>query len=119
MKRIGLMVVPAMMMCFAASSLAAGNDKSTNTELLKQAKVTKAQATKTALSKVPNGTVKESELEKEHGKLVWSFDIATPDTTDITEVQVDATTGKVLTVEKESAKAESKEQKKEATEKHN
>jgi hypothetical protein len=119
MKRIGLMVVIALMMCLAGSPLFAGNDKTTNAELLKQAKVTKEQATKTALSKVPNGTVKESELEKEHGKIVWSFDIATPGTTDITEVQVDAISGKILTVEKESAKAESKEQKKEAKEKHN
>jgi len=38
--------------------------------------------------KVPNGTVKESELEKEHGKLQWSLDVATPDSKDITEVNV-------------------------------
>ena len=43
-------------------------------------------------------------MEKEHGKLIWSFDIATPDTKDITEVNVDAITGDVVSVEKEAAK---------------
>src|SRR5260370_25828902 len=55
-----------------------------------QAKITKADAEKTALAKVPNGTVKEAEIEKEKGKLIWSFDVATPGTKDITEVAVGA-----------------------------
>ncbi len=50
----------------------------------------------------PGGTIRESELEHEHGKLVWSFDIATPWTTDITEVQVDAVTGEIVSVETET-----------------
>jgi len=69
--------------------------------LMAQAKVSQEDATKTALGQVPNGTVKESELEKEKGVLVWSFDIATPGSKDVTEVQVDATTGKVVSVDKE------------------
>ena len=66
------------------------------------AAVSRVDAEKVALARVPNGTIKESELETEHGKLVWSFDIATPGTTDITEVQVDAKTGDVVSVEKET-----------------
>jgi uncharacterized membrane protein YkoI len=58
---------------------------------------------------VPNGTVKEGELEKEHGKLIWSFDVATPDSKDITEVNVDAITGDVISLDKESAASEAKE----------
>jgi len=73
------------------------------------AKVSKDDAEKTALAKVTNGTVKEAELEKEHGKLIWSFDMTTPDTKDITEVNVDAVTGDVVSVEKESAEKEDKE----------
>lgn len=80
-------------------------------ELKKEAKVTKEQATATALAKVPGGKVKESELERENGKLVWSFDIATPGTKDITEVQVDAKTGEVVSQHKESAVAEAAEKK--------
>ena len=76
-------------------------------ELMAEAKVSKADAQATALSQVPNGTVKEGELEKEKGKLIWSFDVSTPGTTDITEVNVDAITGTV--VSKEIEKAEKKE----------
>jgi uncharacterized membrane protein YkoI len=78
-------------------------------QLQAEAKIAKADAEKTALAKVPNGTVKESELEREHGKLIWSFDITTPKSKDITEVQVDAKTGKVVDVHVENAKAEAKE----------
>lgn len=78
-------------------------------KLQAEAKISKEKATKTALSLVPNGTVKESALEKEHGKLIWSFDIATQGSKDITEVQVDAITGKVFSTEKETPKEQSKE----------
>ena len=78
-------------------------------KLMAEAKITKDAAQQTALAKVPNGTIKEGELEKENGKLQWSFDVATPDSKDITEVNVDATTGEVVSVEKESAESEAKE----------
>ena len=70
-------------------------------KLTAEAKVSQADARATASARVPNGTVKEAEIEKEHGKLIWSFDMATPDSTDITEVNVDAMTGQVVSVEKE------------------
>jgi uncharacterized lipoprotein len=82
---------------------------SSEAELQSQAKISKDQATQTALAKVPNGTIKEAELEKEKGKLIWSFDVATPDTKDITEVNVDAVTGDVVSVEKESPEDQAKE----------
>jgi hypothetical protein len=82
-------------------------------KLMAEAKVSKADAQATASAQVPNGTVKEAELEKEHGKLIWSFDISTPGTADITEVNVDAMTGQVVSTEKEKAEDEAKEAKKE------
>ena len=75
---------------------------STSSNLQAQAKVSRADAEKIALAKVPGGSIKEGELEKEKGKLIWSFDIATPGTKDITEVQVDAVTGEVVSVAKEA-----------------
>ena len=77
--------------------------------LAAEAKVTEADALQTALGQVPDGVVKESELEKEHGRLVWSFDITQPDSKDVLEVAVDAVTGKIVSMETESAKQESKE----------
>jgi len=74
-----------------------------------QARITKAEAEKIALAKVPGGTIKEGEIEKEKGKVIWSFDIATPGTKDITEVNVDAMTGAVVDISKESAAEQEKE----------
>jgi uncharacterized membrane protein YkoI len=76
-----------------------------------QAKISKADAQKIALEKVPGGTIKEGEIEQEKGRLIWSFDIATAGTKEITEVQVDAMTGAVLDVSKESVADQQKEKK--------
>ena len=84
------------------------------TQLAAQARITKAEAQKIALDKVPGGTIKEGEIEKEKGKLIWSFDIATPGTKDITEVNVDAMTGAVVDVSKESVADQEKEKKEDA-----
>ena len=78
-------------------------------ELLKQARVTKHQAKKIALARVKRGTIKCVELEKENGMLTWSIDIAQPDKKDITDVWVDATTGKITAVEVETPAVEKKE----------
>src|SRR5262249_49340486 len=75
-------------------------------KLERQARISKPEAQKIALTQAANGTIKEGELEKEKGRLIWSFDIATPDSKDITEVQVDAQTGQVVAVEKETPKQE-------------
>jgi len=85
------------------------NQEAKQAKLAAEAKVSKDDAEKTALAKVPNGTIKEAEIEKEHGKLIWSFDVTTPGTKDITEVNVDANTGAVVSVEKESAENEARE----------
>src|SRR5438093_6344410 len=46
--------------------------KEKEAKLESQAKISKADAEKIALGKVPGGTIKEGELEKEKGKLIWS-----------------------------------------------
>ena len=78
-------------------------------KLMAEAKVSKETAQASALAKVPNGTVKDSELENEKGKLIWSFDITTPDSKDIKEVAVDAMTGDVLGVDTETPADQAKE----------
>ena len=77
--------------------------------LMAQATITQAQAEKTALTKVPSGTVKSAEQENEHGALVWSFDIATPKSRNIHEILVNAKTGKIVHTELETPKAQAKE----------
>ena len=83
--------------------------------LAREAKITMEQARETALKRAP-GNVESSELEREHGKLVYSFDIRNSKGT-ITEVQVSAITGRVVRVEHESKKQEAAEKRKESREK--
>ena len=89
----------------------------TDAQLKAEAKITPAAAKATALSKVPGGWVKASELERENGKLLYSFDIATKGKSGIDEVQIDAITGaqiggvvhETARMEKAEAKSEMKE----------
>jgi uncharacterized membrane protein YkoI len=83
--------------------------------LQKEAKISMEKAREIALKKVP-GKVESSELEREHGKLIYSFDIRTSKP-GISEVNVDALNGKVIAVGHESPKQEADEKKKEAKEK--
>lgn len=69
-------------------------------------RITMEQARQTALIK-EKGMIKSSELEKERGRLIYSFDIQTKD--GIHEVNVDAMNGKVVEDTKESAADEAKE----------
>ena len=79
------------------------------TELLKQVRVTKHQAKKIALTRVRHGAIKCVELQKENGVLIWSVDIAQPRQKDLTDVWVDATTGKITAVEVETPIIEKEE----------
>jgi len=86
-------------------------------ELQKEAKISEATARATALKEVPNGTVKSSELERENGKLIYSYDITVPGKTGIDEVNVNAIDGSVVAKQHESPKTEKKEAVQEAKEK--
>ena len=89
-----------------AAGFLAGCESENESQLQAQAKISKADAQATALAKAPNGTLKDCELEREHGKLIWSMGFTTPDSKDITEVNVDAITGAVVNVEHEKAAKE-------------
>ncbi len=54
------------------------------------------------------GKIKSAELEKEHGKMIYSFDVSTGKG-QITEVNIDAYTGKIIAVDVENKKDEAKE----------
>lgn len=82
-------------------------------KLRTQAKISDDSARRVALRAVPGGTIAEGELEQEHGKLVYSYDIKVAGKDGVEEVQVDAVTGRVVSREHESSKKEAKEVKKE------
>lgn len=70
-------------------------------------RITKEQATKTALLRAKGAVVKEAELEREKGRLVWSFDLE--DAGKIREIQVSAWSGKIVSDTIESPTAEKAE----------
>jgi Peptidase propeptide and YPEB domain len=87
----------------------------TQKQLQREAKISMKKARSIALKKAP-GTIESGELEREHGKLIYSFDIRTSKSS-ITEVNVDATNGKIVAVQQENAAKEAGEKKQEAQEK--
>jgi uncharacterized membrane protein YkoI len=80
--------------------------------LRSQAKITPEEARVTATRKVP-GVIREEELEKENGELVYSYDIKIKGQKGITEVQVSAIDGSIVSIEKEDAGTEGTEQSRE------
>ena len=112
-------LLAAALVTVSGSGCAAGKcGKCEAAALQSQAKVSKETAQAAALAKVPGGTVKDGELEKEKGKLIWSFDIALPDSKDIKEVAVDALTGEVLAVDTETPADQAKEAAEDAAKEH-
>ena len=101
----------AVGLCVAAGAQVPAPKKSKIPAALKRdAKISVEAARATAMKKVP-GELQEEELEKENGKLVYSFDIRATGQKDITEVQVSAIDGSIVSVEKENAASEAKEKK--------
>jgi hypothetical protein len=92
----------AIVSIFALGSSLALADQATQAKLHAEAKISEADARTMALAKVPGGSISSSELEKEHGRLIWSFDIAQVGSKNITEVQVDAKTGKIVSTKAET-----------------
>jgi hypothetical protein len=78
-------------------------------ELLKQARVTKHQAKRIALAKVEHGTIKRTGLEMANGVLIWSVDVTQSGEKDLTDLWIDATTGKITAVNVETPTFEKKE----------
>ena len=83
-----------------------------------EAKIPEATARATALTKVPSGSsVKKYELEREHGTLIYSYDITVPGKTGIDEIAVSAIDGSIVAREHETPAMEKKEAAQEAKEK--
>jgi len=85
-------------------------------KLKAEAKVSEADAIATAEKEVPDGKIESAEIEREGGRLIYSFDVKAPHKSGVEEVQVDAATGSVVKKEHETAKEEKAEMKKEKAE---
>lgn len=83
--------------------------KETQAQLQKEAKVPLATAMASARKEVPTGKIMEHELEREKGKLIWSFDIKVAGKSGTEEVNIDAMTGALVDHSHESPADEAKE----------
>jgi uncharacterized membrane protein YkoI len=89
--------------CLLAAAVVAGCESDSpehHAKLQAEAKISEGDARAIVMTKIPDGKIKEAELEKEKGKLIWSFDLAKPNAEDISEINVDAITGEIVAVEK-------------------
>lgn len=77
-----------------------GEDEKLSAEDRRRVKITIEQARKTALERIGGGTVVQEELEKERGKLHYSFDIKDKNGK-MHDVEVDAETGAIFKVDEE------------------
>src|ERR1035437_7343315 len=64
----------------------------TQADLQKEAKMTMVEARAMALRTVPNATIQAGEIEREGGKLIYSFDMKVAGKSGIDEVNIDAMT---------------------------
>jgi uncharacterized membrane protein YkoI len=83
-------------------------------ELQKEAKLSMADARTMALRTVPNSTIQAGEIEREGGKLIYSFDMKVAGKSGIDEVNIDAITGKLVSHQHETPAAERAEAKADA-----
>ena len=86
----------------------------TQAELQKEAKMTMADARAMALKDVPGAKIQAGEIEREGGKLIYSFDMKTPGKSGIDEVNIDAMTGTLVAKQHETPKDERAEAKADA-----
>lgn len=95
-----------------------GKAKVKKENLKAEAKISRDSAKTVALARVAAGSkVKSSELEREKGTIVYSFDITVPGQTGVEEILVSAIDGSVVSQEHETPKQEKAEAKKEKQEK--
>ena len=85
-------------------------------KLKAEAKISEQDAIATAQKEVPDGKIESAEIEREGGKLIYSFDVKQPHKSGVEEVNVDAVSGMVVKKEHETAKEEKAEMKKEKAE---
>jgi uncharacterized membrane protein YkoI len=86
----------------------------TQAELQKEAHMTMTDARAMALKAVPNATIQAGEIEREGGKLIYSFDMKVPGKSGIDEVNIDAMTGTLVSKQHETPKDERAESKADA-----
>ena len=111
--------IPLAAIVFTAAAAGAQGPKhskkvETQADLQKEAKMTMVDARAMALKTVPGATIQDGEIEREGGKLIYSFDMKVPGKSGIDEVNIDAMTSNLVSHQHETPKAERAEAKADA-----
>jgi len=104
-----LSIVAALAVAGSSARAQATYKREIPDSLVKAAKISEAAAAETAQKRVPKATIASVELERENGKLIYSYDMKTKGKSGVDEVNVDAVTGKIISVAHESPVTEKKE----------
>jgi uncharacterized membrane protein YkoI len=89
----------------------------TSSAAVTKPKISMQAARASAMRIVHQGSVRSAELETEHGRLLYSFDIELPNRRGVEEVQISAIDGRLLSRKHESPAKEKAEVRAEAREK--
>lgn len=115
--RTRILLLAALLLCAsqpARVGAQAPKKNETQAELQKQARMTMKDARALAEKTVPGATIQAGEIERENGKLIYSFDMKIAGKSGIDEVNIDAMTGKLVSKHHESPADEAKEAKADA-----
>lgn len=93
----------------APAMTTAAPDSTAQAAMRQEAKIAEADARAAALKEVPGATVDTFELERENGKLIYSYDLKVAGKEGIEEVAIDAVTGAMVAHTHESPADEAKE----------
>jgi uncharacterized membrane protein YkoI len=116
MRYASLVVVAAVTLAGSSAHAQATYKRDIPDSLAKQAKIAEGAAAATAQARFPKAKIEGVELERENGKLMYSYDMKTEGKSGIDEVNVNAITGKIIAVSHESPATEKKEAAAEAKE---
>lgn len=113
--------------CTVAAAATAGAQSTTQPKtdippaLARSAKISLDSARTIAMHRLPKATIASQELERENGRLIYSFDMNVPGKSGIDEINVNALNGRIVAVSHEGPAAENDEaaaEKKETNRKH-
>jgi len=110
--------IAALMLATISAYAQTTYKKDVPTALAKEARIDEATAAAAARARMPNGTIRSVELEREKGRLIYSYDFIVAGKKGVEEVNIDAMTGALVAHEHESPATEKKEAAAEKKEKH-
>jgi len=94
--------------CLSGLFVFSASAQSKEAQMLREAKVTMAQARQAALTRIP-GNIESGKLERENGKLWFEFEIHKAGSGAEAEIHIDAVTGEVGEVEEGKGGSSAKE----------